>query len=308
MLHTRHVWRRGAFTLIELLVVIAIIAILIGLLLPAVQKVREAAGRTQCANHLKQLGLAIHAFHDVRGRIPNSRRDNIYTWLIEILPYIEQENLYNQWKMTTSFYSQTQTARETTVKIYFCPARRAPMITPAPGDLQDGSTTVYVTGALTDYACNVGSTGSDYWWTVNQDGTANTPGNGVFRLDNDWSQGGSGFVGGITFNQIPDGLSNTFLIGEKHVPRNKFGDYNSGDGAAYNGDKGSAFRGAGTGRTLARSPTDTFTNRFGSYHPGVCQFVFCDGAVKAISVSIDATTLGLLAQRDDGQPIDSSKY
>src|ERR1051326_164267 len=121
---------RHAFTLIELLVVIAIIAILIALLVPAVQKVREAAARAQCTNNLKQMGLACHACIDVKKALPNSRRDAIYTWYVEIMPFIEQNQLYSQWTLTSgSYYSQNATAQMSTVPAYFCPGRRSPMTT-----------------------------------------------------------------------------------------------------------------------------------------------------------------------------------
>lgn len=288
--------------MIELLVVIAIIAILIALLVPAVQKVREAAAKAQCGNNLKQMGLACHAFHDATKKLPNSRRDANYTWFIEILPYVDQLPLQNQWNMKSgSYYTQNATAKMTPVPVFFCPARRAPMASNPPGEPQDGNPAVVVQGACADYAACVGSSGSDYWWDVNDDGTKNTPNNGIFRLDNNWSLGGTGFIGGIRMATITDGTSNTLMIGEKHVQQGKFGEFNNGDGAAYNGDKGTAFRGAGPTLTLARSPADAFTNRFGSYHAGFCQFVFADGSVRPIPNNIDGTNLGYLAACNDGQ-------
>src|SRR5438477_10353663 len=98
---------RQAFTLIELLVVIAIMGVLMGLLLPAVQRVREAAARTKCQNNLKQIGLAIHNYHDVYKKLPPSRYGPQHaTWCMLILPYLEQEGLFRQWDLSKSYYEQ----------------------------------------------------------------------------------------------------------------------------------------------------------------------------------------------------------
>jgi hypothetical protein len=149
----------------------------------------------------------------------------------------------------------------------------------------------------------VGSTGSDYWWAVNSDGTPNNNGRGVFVMLNNWGSPNTPALraGGIRIAEITDGNSNTMLVGEKHVQQGALGgtDTFGGDGSVYNGDKGHAFRGAGPSRTLARSPTDSATNIFGSWHTGICQFVFADGSVKALRNNLDATTLGRMADRAD---------
>src|SRR5947209_3341384 len=117
--------RRG-FTLIELLVVISIISILIGLMLPAVQKAREAAARINCANNLHQIALAMHHYHLDFETLPATYKGYGPTWAVLILPYMEQDNLYRQWNSTPLYYFQSDVARLTPVKSYFCPSRRGP--------------------------------------------------------------------------------------------------------------------------------------------------------------------------------------
>jgi prepilin-type N-terminal cleavage/methylation domain-containing protein len=123
--------RGRGFTLVELLVVIAIIALLIGLLLPAVQKAREAAARTQCLNNLKQLGLASLHYADLHGGfLPPAARTLVdgsqgASWAVSILSYIEEDNFYKTWNINLNYYDQSSQARLNPLSIYFCPSRRS---------------------------------------------------------------------------------------------------------------------------------------------------------------------------------------
>lgn len=300
----RVVRKRGSgFTLIELLVVIAIIGVLIGLLLPAVQKVREAANRMSCGNNLKQMGMASIGFHDTYGFLPGSRIwDHWATWAVQILPYMEQDNIYKQWDITKQYYSQAPGVITTPVKSYFCPARQRPSNLSSSGDIPDNGTPnkTHAPGALSDYACSAGDFNYPSWLDgVNA--------NGAIITGRVLQQAGTivnSWAGRNSMSTILDGASNTFLIGEKHVPPANYTKA-VGDGSIYNGDHEWNFaRVAGPGYPLAPNPsyTTNWTQIFGSNHPGLCQFVMADGSVHAIATTINTTTLSRLSVINDGQP------
>jgi prepilin-type N-terminal cleavage/methylation domain-containing protein len=283
--------RRAGFTLIELLVVISIIATLIGLLLPAVQKAREAASRISCANNLKQLGLALHNYESTFARLPPSRIDVGYaTWAVIILPYMEQDNLYNQWNLNWNYYQQNDVARTTNVRSYFCPSRRTAGDSPRNsifGDIPSwGGSSQNTPGGLSDYAASVDPSGCDY--PASGCGTSMS---GAFQMGR-----------GNTFMSFRDGLSNTILLGEKHVPLDKKG-VGWWDCSTYNGDYAvCSTRTGGPNFPLTNNPRDPGW-RFGSLHTGVVVFCFGDGGVRNIPTTISPSILYLLVCRDDGQVI-----
>jgi prepilin-type N-terminal cleavage/methylation domain-containing protein len=274
--------KRSGFTLIELLVVIAIISILIGLMMPAVQKAREAADRTVCGNNLKQVSLAMHNYESVFHSFPPARvSPNGASWGVIILPWIEQNNLHRQWNISASYYQQNDVARLTTVPLYFCPARRAHHDSiSVTGDVPGGVGN-HVPGALADYAGNFGS--ADLCSITND---------GAFQL------GGRG----IRFSALLDGSSNTVLVGEKHVPLANFG---QGwlDSSVYNGEYPLTYlRGAGSGVGIAQFHNEQ-SWKWGSYHTAVTLFAFCDGGVRSLSNMTPPDTLALLCKINDGQVI-----
>jgi prepilin-type N-terminal cleavage/methylation domain-containing protein len=291
---------RSAFTLIELLVVIAVISILMGLLLPAVQRAREAASRTTCGNNLKQIGLAIHHYHLDYSALPPNRLSDLHaTWAVLILPYIEQQVLYQKWDLTQFYYDQTDDARLTSVPGYFCPSRRTRQTGPLAsisGDQNDdmGPLGPFVPGALGDYAT---CTGTDNCDGCDCDGRVY---NGAFRAAYD--QRGKA-LGSVAFAQITDGLSNTIFVGEKHVRMGFFG-MGSLDCSFYNGDYPlCSSRSAGPNYPMAQGPNDVVAG-FGSYHfGGICLFLLGDGSVRDISNQTDPMIMALLACINDGQPI-----
>ncbi len=301
-MRSQHCRRRLAgFTLIELLVVIAIIGVLIGHLLPAVQKVREAANRMSCSNNWKQFGLAVHTYHDVNSSMPYARSgggQNRHTWAVLLLPYIEQSAMYDAWKTPITGVNQTdgfnnmtsaamQPITQTGPKLFFCPSRRSP---PQLIDF-DGPGTGTALGSASDYASCTGD--------GTNDGTFQS---GMIPIVVTGSH-----LRGIAFMAVVDGLSNTLLIGEKHVCRDDLGNLATAhirDGVFWSGGEQGAFaRRAGSGNPLAQDPGIVYGNQFGSNHPGLVQFAFGDGSVRGLKTSIAGTTLGFLANTKDGQAI-----
>jgi prepilin-type N-terminal cleavage/methylation domain-containing protein/prepilin-type processing-associated H-X9-DG protein len=319
-------WQCKGFTLIELLVVIAIIAILIGLLLPAVQKVREAANRMKCQNNLKQFGIACHTYHDTYNLFPPGGRtprpnwldptsaenwgDDRGTWLIYTLPYMEQDNLF---KMIPPLNAPSG-ANPIGV------ARGNANFTSArPPFLRCPSDAWQLNEALTNYAgslgpqCLAGGCGDDRFQQF-CNGTAlgwgypASPDHG-----NDW--GSSGIRGlfnrlGASMNMasIPDGTSNTIMIGE--VLPEEHDHYWNGSWVHFNG--GAAHHGTlptinyrSNQRSRCGSPPATYFGNwnvswgFKSRHSGGANFVFADGSVKFLSQSIDHRTYQLIGCRND---------
>ncbi len=323
---------RKGFTLVELLVVITIIGILIGLLLPAVQSARESARRLQCSNNLKQMGLAMLLHEQQHGFFPTGGWGYGWMgdpdrgfglkqpggWIYNILPYVEQQALHDLPRDdNASTISQTQKDKamemvKMPVGLMNCPSRRRAQIYPAPNGIASYNCTETNQVAKNDYAVNFGSYRwtdirgpsshsegeSTSWWTSNG---SRTSANGICHA-----------VSQIYMGQIRDGSSNVIMVGEKAVDSNY---YSSGTMA---GDTRGMYQGEDSciGRWTnvvpivddraadATSPSD----RFGASHSGAVNFVFCDGSVRTISYSIDATIFGYLGNRASGQVIDATQF
>jgi len=282
----------AGFTLVELLVVIAIIATLIGLLLPAVQSVREGGRRTQCANHLRQIGLAIGNYESGRKVFPTgrmSRDPDGYGWTFRLLPYLEEQAIFDAWVPDAPVHDdRNATAMRSPVTGYFCPSRRGPV---ADRNFDNNNRRPPVLGAAAggDYAANAGS-----WFMY-------APENGM----PDGRKAGPIFTfSKVKVANVTDGLSKTFVVGERHIPPADpaWGDMAhrwQGDTAFFPADTPDVlFRDVYRG--LAWAADDRSARKFGSRHPGVVQFVFLDAHVESIATETDSDVLLRYALIGDG--------
>lgn len=327
--------QKGGFTLIELLVVIAIIGLLMALLLPAIQRVREASNRMRCGNNLSQIAIAMHNFHNdfqifpsagyhwnvgrvVRNGVPVQAPEQNWGWAYQILPYMEQDQT---WRLPPG---QEVAISNTPIPGYYCPSRRRPSVGPPRG--------LGATVSWMDVATGQTGSSSGTWTPAKCDycfagvgGTFGPPGAPAYSQPpyGSWEATTMIIRAGWGFNVsspdasrvkrfvsldggVPDGTSNTLLIGEKVMRISLYNSNSCADDQGYiNGwdnDVGPCWAHPGAGRQPRQDDriVDPCWGAFGSPHPGSFNAVMADRTVRRIRYAVNLHTLSSLCTRDDG--------
>jgi prepilin-type N-terminal cleavage/methylation domain-containing protein/prepilin-type processing-associated H-X9-DG protein len=291
--------RRRGFTLIELLVVIAIIAVLIGLLLPAVQKVREASNRTKCQNNLKQMGLALHTYHDGYGIFPagvQTGAGNFLSFHVYILPYMEQNNLFQAFNLRAPYDNPTNLALGLTlVPNYRCPTATRLYTQYGTGEWSGGQPTftTHYYGVAGPLGTNP-QTGQPYQFRTTNQG-------------NEATQGTLGMGSKVRLTDITDGTSNTLLLGEMSWTDANYyrvwirGTYD--DSTNPDRDTTCCRNVANAFKSTPYNGSDNANNvSFGSEHAGGgANFALADGSVRWVSAGISMGTYLSVASYNGGE-------
>ncbi|MHB8903346.1 MAG: DUF1559 domain-containing protein [Thermoguttaceae bacterium] len=296
--------RRNAFTLVELLVVIAIIGILIALLLPAVQAAREAARRMSCTNNLKQIGVALHNYHDTHRALPmgwlasgsgggyDFEGSPGWAWSARILPLLEQRPLYERVDMHAPVTDPANdAARVTVVSTLVCPSD--------PGDdlfdLKDAvddeteGTTVLTRLAKSNYPGVFGTQDIHGICETGQPGFNGCQGNGMFYLNRC-----------VAFRDITDGLSNTFMVGERWS-RWVHSTWTGVVPGGWHAHSRVVAVASDEMPPNSAASVEQQTHNFSSYHPAGTNFLLADGHVQIVTETIDVGLYEALCTRAGGE-------
>jgi len=286
----RRTRRSRGFTMVELLVVMAIIAVGLALAGPAIEQARQAARARQCINHLKQIGLAIHNYHDAHRTFPpgwvapdaKAKTDRLWGWQASLLPFVEQAPLYNRINFSGKI-PRLSALSQTTLPIYRCPDDTTSATNPIRGT--SANNPVRGKYATSNYSGN--------WGNTTLPGSRDTPkkANGVFY----WNSR-------VRMRDITDGTSNTFMVGERSV---------SSAAGIWVGLRANQNENDAVTDCSHESRPNAVMSAFSSKHPGGAHFLFCDGRVRFLSDKIGSSNkkggqMGIyqrLSQRNDGQVV-----